>query len=199
VLRAAGLATHVAIDWTTERRELPDELVEVIEPIEPPFDLRGLLAPRLVPEQILIVEDEAADLRKFARDALPNETGGILLGFMSDGEPLVTRCVHLPPASPSPRSFTIENGATADAVKAAQTAEPTIGYLGEWHSHPSDQPASAKDRETMARITGTGEPACPILIVACPQAGAPHRLRAYGSTTEGLAELPVRFVGRPQT
>lgn len=199
VLRSSGLATQVAIDWLTERRDLPDELVEVIEPIEPPFDRRGLIAPRLVPEEILIVEDEAAAMRSLAASALPNETGGILLGYMSSGEPLVTRCIHLPPASPRPDSFAIESGATSEAVNAARTDDPSIGYLGEWHSHPTDQPASATDRETMVKLTGTGAGGCPILLVVCPLAGGPNRLLAYASTIDGLVELPVQVVGRPLT
>lgn len=195
VVRAATMATHAAIDWIAERHEMPDEVIEVIDPLEAPFERRGLLTPKHRPDRIQIVEEVAAEIRRLASDALPNETGGVLLGYMSSNGPLITRCVHLPPTVPSPAGYTIEEGATSNALDAAREFEPSIGYVGEWHSHPSDQPASATDRQTMARLAAGEDAARPVMIVACPRVGRTHLLRSYSSTSDELAEVPLLVVG----
>lgn len=92
-------------------------------------------------EMRLTLSKAAADkIRTLRESALPNETGGILLGSFD----LVRRVVHVvdvlsaPPDSVQKPSY-FERGKT-DLVPAVQKiADRTVGnihYIGEWHSHP---------------------------------------------------------------
>lgn len=87
-------------------------------------------------------------LRSAARVALPNETGGVLLGCTIDGRPTIIRIVEIldPDAS---TAFRVPADATTAAVTQAREDDARLGYLGNWHSHSSGSPPSPRDLASM--------------------------------------------------
>lgn len=91
-------------------------------------------------------EGLAAHLKALRAAALPNETGGVLLGYHDFNVRGIVLVDALPAPSDSrasPGSF--ERG-TAGLLKAVQEASARtagiVGYVGEWHSHPPGHSAS---------------------------------------------------------
>ncbi|MGY6268821.1 Mov34/MPN/PAD-1 family protein [Achromobacter denitrificans] len=95
------------------------------------------------------------DLREAA---LPNETGGIVLGFFDQKQQsihIVDVCAAPPDSKSSRTSFVRGTVGVQDAIN--QCANRTAGivrYLGEWHSHPRNVPAipSRDDKELIATL-----------------------------------------------
>lgn len=89
------------------------------------------------------VEDELRALRK---EAFPNETGGVLLGYydFNVGAAVVVAGLSAPPDSVSTlTSFKRGVAGVADAVaEAHRRTNGVVGYIGEWHSHPPGCSAS---------------------------------------------------------
>lgn len=101
---------------------------------------------------VLLAESASATLRRFARRAHPNETGGILLGVRNAGRPWITQAVEIPSTDRGRSHYRLPAGTTTAAVGRSREADPRLGYLGEWHSHPSDVGPSPTDRATMRRL-----------------------------------------------
>ena len=80
------------------------------------------------------------------RASLPNETGGILLGYydFNINAVMLVDCLQAPPDSKSfPDAF--ERGVVGLAEAVAEATRRTagiVGYVGEWHSHPAGYSAS---------------------------------------------------------
>lgn len=197
VYAAATLATRVVIDELTGRRHLPDEQVEVLDPIEAPFHRRGPLEPR--PPEILITDEARARLLAAARQLSPAETGGILLGTHSEaGQPIITSAVEIPPDTPSRSQYRVPAGATHRVVDDARAEDPTIGYLGEWHSHPSNQGASSTDRATMRSLSPDAGPA-PVLLIARPVSEDQFEIDSHIWSNSQLHTVGLQAVGPVQT
>lgn len=194
VARAAAAAASVCVDHLTERRDYPDEVIEVYRPIEAPFDRVGTLTVGSHPPRVEITEEAAGSMRAGAAAAAPNETGGVLVGRFIGGVPVVTTVVELPSLKATPSGFRVEDGVTSPAVEAAVGKDATVGYVGEWHSHPSDQPASETDRTTMLRLASTDGTGEPVLVVLRPR-GDGYDLDAYVATGADLHRVPVMTVG----
>ena len=85
-------------------------------------------------------------LQLLRQKALPNETGGVLLGYYDFNIQAVVIVLGLPApldSKASPTSFERGIDSVAAAVKAA--SDRTAGivrYVGEWHSHPPKHSAS---------------------------------------------------------
>lgn len=119
-------------------------------------------------------EGLAAHLKALRLAALPNETGGVLLGYhdFSVGAIVLVEALPAPSDShASPGSF--ERG-TSGLVKAVQDASERtagiVGYVGEWHSHPRGHSAapSRDDLVQLAEISlgmhGDGLPALQLIV-----------------------------------
>lgn len=178
VLTAASLAARVAIDQLTGRREEPDEVIEVLEPIESPFDRRGRYRPG--PPTVMITDAARSAMVRAAAAAKPSETGGILVGVIDGhGEPCVVDAVEMRAEHPTSSRFVVPEGATIPAVEAARERDKRLGYIGEWHSHPSDQPASPTDTATMLRLAGRPGVVDPVLVVLRPERDGGYSLDAH--------------------
>ncbi len=107
-----------------------------------------------------------------AEAALPLETGGILLGCRVGGSVSVARFLEVRDPWASPSSYRRDH-ASAEGILATELgrlgSEPSLGYVGEWHSHPLPCAASRQDQREIARISeGTSSPI--VLIVLTPHA-----------------------------
>lgn len=101
------------------------------------------------PWTIVINEEVQTRMRGLRKTVLPNETGGVLLGYfdMKLMRLYVVDSLPAPPDSKEERAgYTRGSVGVVDAVNAAQTRTANIvSYVGEWHSHPpraSTRPSS---------------------------------------------------------
>jgi integrative and conjugative element protein (TIGR02256 family) len=93
------------------------------------------------------------------RQILPNraEAGGMLLGRLIDGtEDIVVDEVTVPVARDKRHRFSFfkaKDTAQKQVVDAWENSTQTRNYLGEWHSHPEDDPSpSGTDLSNWRRI-----------------------------------------------
>jgi integrative and conjugative element protein (TIGR02256 family) len=98
---------------------------------------------------VYVAESVLESVSGAARDSHPFETGGVLLGVRAGGRAWVTAAVEIPAAARSHTSYRIPAGSTQSVVRAMRRSESRVGYLGDWHSHPMDSPASRVDRITL--------------------------------------------------
>ncbi len=194
VTAAASIATHVAIDLLTGRWDYPDEIIDVLAPLEPPFDRLGRHQPAAPP--VLLTDSARVTMISAARVTHPAETGGILIGARDDtGGCCVVEAIEFRPAAPSPSRYQVPEGVTQPAVEAAHETDDRLEYLGEWHSHPSDQPASPTDIATMLDLAIQHDSRDPVLFVLRPVTPETIEIDAYLTTADGLASVEVVEVG----
>ncbi|MCK6065767.1 MULTISPECIES: Mov34/MPN/PAD-1 family protein [Microbacterium] len=84
-------------------------------------------------------------LRVSAARSHPLETGGILIGVTAGDYPWVTDVREFDSPGRGPARFILPRGVTQRAVRDARRLDARLGYLGDWHSHPADVPASRTD------------------------------------------------------
>lgn len=85
------------------------------------------------------LQEKLSDMR---RQRLPNETGGVLLGYLDQK----TRSIHLVDALPAPADSTESaseflrgtNGLQGILDECQRRTANIVRYVGEWHSHPPD-------------------------------------------------------------
>ncbi|MGL6003321.1 Mov34/MPN/PAD-1 family protein [Aeromonas sobria] len=145
----------------------------------------GALACEVVPvaatkETILgewrIVWDEelAQKLESIRATSLPNETGGVILGYVDQKRKAihVVDVLEAPTDSVASRTeFTRGATGVREAIElSAELSANIVGYLGEWHSHPRHSSAmpSATDANLLAYLAETlvidGMPALMIIV-----------------------------------
>lgn len=134
-------------------------------------------------KQLLVAESAARAMFEVAQAAKPHEAGGILLGVFSDAIPWVTHAVVVPSTEVGPNHYVIPGGITPLLVDCARTIDDRLGYLGDWHAHPSDIGASPQDRSTMRKTAAilNGKGTVPWLVVVRPRNGG-HVLDGYFAT-----------------
>lgn len=95
-------------------------------------------------------------LREWRNAALPNETGGVLLGYYDFNINAVVIVCGLPspPDSKStPGMFErgVE-GLAEDVNDATERTAGVVGYVGEWHSHPRNHSARPSEHDFIQLI-----------------------------------------------
>jgi hypothetical protein len=138
-------------------------------------------------------------IKGFAEAALPRETGGLLLGWWEPDIVIVKHAIEVPDPEATPTSWRRTEATAQHALDQAlqHLAHAWLGYVGEWHSHPSPCPPSATD---LAAIAGASrqftEPLA--LLVYSPPGTISARAAHHGSlrATRG-SRVPQE--GRRQT
>jgi integrative and conjugative element protein (TIGR02256 family) len=102
---------------------------------------------------LLMSESCANDLFAAANLSHPLETGGILVGVYADGEAWVTSVIEVATSERGQSHYRIPAGATQPVVRSARIADPRVGYLGDWHTHPADSPPSPTDLTSLRFIS----------------------------------------------
>jgi|CXWL01.1.fsa_nt_gi proteasome lid subunit RPN8/RPN11 len=150
-------------------------------------------------DHVLVVESEAERLKALAAKRDPFETGGILLGVLSDDVPWVTRVIEVPPVRPHPAKYKLPEGATHSIVAEARLSDPRLGYVGDWHSHPGDIGPSSLDLRSLARLARRaehrGEPPPVLLIVR--KSGADWLITGSRPGSLQIMATPVVLTGAP--
>lgn len=122
---------------------------------------------------------------------LPDETGGILLGYRTAGEIVVVDTLEVPD-SKAHRFGYIRRRAPAqrllDTYLAAEPPSSDVGWVGDFHSHPADQSASRTDLRTLRRNARADGSPLALLVIA--HAGG-TRWTAYGYTSDGSRPQPA--------
>lgn len=148
------------------------------------------------PKRVWITEAADAAVRKAAVESDPLETGGLLLGVQRDGEPWITAAVEVLDPYRSGSRFEIPAGVTPALVDHVRGRDGRLGYLGDWHSHPLDLPASPTDLQTLARDDRRRRrrhgPALQLLVRATV---AGWRLEAVSSRGKRARALPLLLTG----
>lgn len=93
---------------------------------------------------------------KVADRSSPNETGGVLMGYISKtGEPVITNVVGPgPKAEHSRMAFVPDYGFhEREVARIYAASRRCITYMGDWHTHPmGSEKLSNKDRDTIRTI-----------------------------------------------
>jgi len=95
VAHAAVLAAEIAVDFLTDRCDEPDEVIEILRKGEAPFHRLGRLRREDLLRTVDVSERAQRELRRLAEAALPQETGGVLVGCVIDDRPVVTDVVEI--------------------------------------------------------------------------------------------------------
>lgn len=195
VIQAAILATEVAIDLLTGRLDQPDEVIEVLRVGDPPFHRLGRLRQDELPVTVDVTERVQAHIMERVRDALPNETGGVLIGCHIDERPIVTQAPEHDDPDATPCTFRLPEGETKALVEIARATDERLGYLGDWHSHPSG--AGPSDLDTAAMLSAARESGQdrPLLLLAVPGENGTVDLMAYVTTPAGLTPATICTTG----
>ncbi len=107
----------------------------------------------------VIITDEAMDIMLTAGLAeLPYETGGILAGFRTEDQVVVTRAAIVPDVGSSRHDYQLQKqSATEELARLKVGTSAVVGFVGDWHTHPADVPPSSIDvtsLEFVARSAG---------------------------------------------
>jgi integrative and conjugative element protein (TIGR02256 family) len=131
---------------------------------------------------VWLARNIVADLIAEAARALPNETGGVLLGYRAANDTRVVMAI----VGPGPRAhhardhFVPDQTYQEEAIARIYTASDHVWtYLGDWHTHPgSDARPSSRDLRTLRRIANAKEARVPqpLMLIA---AGPPWRVHAF--------------------
>lgn len=97
----------------------------------------------------------ADDVVARSETSFPLETGGLLVGYMTEQGPVVTALIGAGPGATATSTSFLPD-AQAQQLELNEMYSRTQGqdtYLGDWHSHPGGLPAmSRRDRRTLASI-----------------------------------------------
>jgi proteasome lid subunit RPN8/RPN11 len=99
----------------------------------------------------------------------PNEIGGILVGvFVHGRRPWITAAPVVEPEESGHNFYVLPEGGRPLAVDSARKQDTRLGYLGDWHSHPSDVSYSDKDLTTIRMLALDLRAHCrdPLLLIA---------------------------------
>jgi integrative and conjugative element protein (TIGR02256 family) len=127
--------------------------------------------------------------------ALPRETGGILIGWRGGGAKVgctVVRAVEVPDARSGRCTYQRSHAAAETAMRAMldELSDPELGYVGEWHSHPKNQPPSPQDRGSIrgaARLAGDAV----VLVVPSLHSHEPPGWTWHALVARRAARLPA--------
>ena len=112
-----------------------------------------------------IVEEARELLVRASAMSHPLETGGILAGVLVNGRPWITHVKEIPSSAPDHSTYVLPAGETSRAVEALRGSDYRVGYLGDWHSHPSNVGMSPVDIRTLKQSANDGDISAPLLIV----------------------------------
>lgn len=99
------------------------------------------------PIGVVITDQAVATLKAQARATRINERGGILVGYRTDTALHIHDALVVPDHAAAHTKY-VRRGQGGQRVLEDwfhATGDPTIGYVGEWHTHPAPMPPSPTD------------------------------------------------------
>lgn len=131
-----------------------------------------------ITNRLWIARRVLAEMRELASQYVPVETGGMLLGYVSEhNEPVVTAIVGAgPDARHRRRRFRPDYDYQQDQLESHfRSTHGRETYLGDWHTHPAGACAlSWLDKRVLVRIaktpsSGTQRPTMVVLAGGTPE------------------------------
>lgn len=143
--------------------------------------------------ELLMSESAWHLIREAAMLSHPSEAGGILVGVRAEGTLWVTQAMEIKPSARARSSYLLPRGATRRLVKTARLVDSRLGYLGDWHSHPADVPASATDRSTLLRTAVRDRE--PTVLLVARRREMDYYPEVHQSRGDTIERCKVTFVG----
>lgn len=137
-------------------------------------------------------------LRVESSRCFPDETGGVLTGYINEEAMVLAEIVGPgPDAVHRAARFVPDHAHHAREVKRIFTISAGVHtYLGDWHSHPNGvAQLSRMDRQTLRRIARSPEAFCarPVMLL-CAGTGSDWTLSAFTLTTGHIRRIaPVNI------
>jgi integrative and conjugative element protein (TIGR02256 family) len=141
---------------------------------------------------VLVAHEAIAAAGAAGRRTLLRETGGILLGFRTPDLVVVTRTVVVDDPASSGRTY-LRHRRRAQALLTAvrQDTCSVVGYVGEWHTHPADQPPSPTDLRALAETARMAPSVVALLVIGYSEQG-PARLHSRVASRKHV--MPVAAI-----
>lgn len=147
--------------------------------------------------QMIVRATALTAMRSAADNAFPNETGGLLMGWVyADGIEVTTVIGAGPGAIMSPRSFTPDRDWQYEQIdRLFYDTNGAIRYLGEWHSHPSASTGlSGLDRSLLRDIAATPASQCQTPVMGILAGGGKSKWIDAFFQYEPRTRVPWRHV-----
>jgi hypothetical protein len=120
-----------------------------------------------------------------------------MVGFIDGDRPVVVDAIEHVDADATPCRYRLPAGETQRIVEVARGRDPRLGYLGDWHTHPSGAGPSDVDTAAMLGALAHSGFERPLLVLGIPTDDGRARLSAYVITAAGLIEATVCPTGDP--
>ncbi len=147
---------------------------------------------------VWISKETLAKMLEEAKHKLPDETGGVLLGYWSEqfDEAVIT---HI--TGPGPNAIHHPNNFTPDSdyqeteiAKHYEESGRLHTYLGDWHTHPRGKVLlSDTDRRTLRRIAAYKDARLPIPLMAILGGVSEWLLKFWCFEPTRLGKLGIRI------
>lgn len=124
-----------------------------------------------IPRKVLV------EIKSLASLSFPMETGGMLLGYISDNNDVVVTAIIGPGPDAKASRYAFEPDAEYQQVELEAHYRATKGiesYLGDWHTHPHGSSIPSRtDKRTLAHIALTTSSRInhPVMAIAGNAAG----------------------------
>lgn len=150
------------------------------------------------PTRIDLLVDAYETIAFEAANHLPRETGGILLGYQDNGTIVATHALVVEGQGATTNRY-VRDDIRADELLQEflqqRADDDPIGYVGEWHSHPSPSGPSTVDHAAMRATAKISSNPIALLVFASGATGAIFGLIArrqrFGKTTTKAAAVSV--------
>ncbi len=143
--------------------------------------------------ELLVAEAVEAQMVNAARNAHPDETGGLLLGVRVGRTFWITEAVEVTTGNRGATSFWLPEGVTSSIVDSARANDARLGYVGEWHVHPANVGPSPKDATTMRRLSLLMRRRAILMLVV--RVDTDYQLRATSWSLRGCREFAIVRTG----
>ena len=104
-----------------------------------------------------------------AEMSLPNETGGILVGYRTEVAIEVADALEVPDLDSTPTSYRRDQEVAQRVLNERLRIEPPsshLGFVGDWHSHTGDAGASRRDLTTLRSNASLDGDCLALLVLA---------------------------------
>lgn len=118
--------------------------------------------------------------QRAASAALPHETGGILIGWYRGDTINVERFLEVKDPDAGTHSYTRRREQADSALSdflAREGVGTELGYVGEWHVHPRQQPPSPTDVASLSVVAAKLEE--PVLLIVLARRGDDWDVYSY--------------------
>lgn len=151
---------------------------------------------------IHLSQESAAQIIGLAKQTLPFENGGILVGHREADDIVISGVLAVPPESAGARHYKRESE-VADRILQdyLQGSDDLEGYVGEWHSHPALAGPSRLDMRTLREIASIAQGSVALIVCAFSKDRSRQvfhvRLADRNLEQANLVTIPELRISRP--